>query len=160
MNSGEKEPLYRKVNTRARGVRHDTGGEYRHDRNRKGAKESEALHAGMHGRQRRGLDYTPLFKFLLSRVGEPWVEVLREATSRLDDAEPVYWLVARNELERRDYVRVGESGYFSGLYVAGDGTLRVVNPAITHETLEPGCACCTHTLNGRRFTKPYRSPGR
>lgn len=66
-------PLYRKVNTRARGVRHRSGGEYRHERNSKRERrneDAEVSRGSMHGRQQRGLDYTPLFKFLLSKVGK------------------------------------------------------------------------------------------
>jgi hypothetical protein len=156
MNRGTKPPLFRKVNTRARGVRHNFGGDYADQRNRKGEKTSDLTRGSMHGHQLRGLDYTPLFKFLISRVGQPWPEVLREATARLDQAEPIYWLVATNPLERKDYVRIGESSYYSGLYIDEANTLQLVNPAITHETLEPSCACCTHTFNGQRFTQAYR----
>jgi hypothetical protein len=79
MKKGEKEPLYRKVNTRARGVRHNFGGEYRWRRG-----DSEDNRTGMARGVQRGLDYTPLFRFLLSRVGDDWDEVHSEAVSRLD----------------------------------------------------------------------------
>ena len=42
-----KEPLYRKVNTRAHGVHHNFGGDYRHERNSK--KKSDLPHESMHG---------------------------------------------------------------------------------------------------------------
>jgi hypothetical protein len=75
-----KSPLYRKVNTRARGVHHEFGGDFRHDR----AKErmSDETHGSMHGRKERGRDYTPLFHFLLSKVGEE--RALRRARYRCD----------------------------------------------------------------------------
>ena len=41
----EKEPLYRKVNTRARGVHHDFGGDYKNDRNTKAENENEQVKA-------------------------------------------------------------------------------------------------------------------
>ena len=153
----ESKPLYRKVNTRARGVGHRHGGDYRHIRNSKGEKDSDRLRGSMKARTQRGLDYTPLFKFLLASVGRPWVEVHSEAVARLDKEEPIYWLVALREDERTEVVRVGESSYFNGLYVDEAGVLQIVNPAITVESLTPSCACCTHTLNGVRFTQ--KAPG-
>ena len=65
----------------------------------------------------------------------------------------MYWLVARQPHEQRDTVRIGESTFYSGLYIDDDNRLAVVNPAITPETMVPGCACCTHTLNGVRLTR-------
>ncbi len=105
----------------------------------------------MRGKARRGLDYTPLFRFLLSRAGATWDSVYSEAIGRLDRPDPIFWLVARHESERRDMVRVGESTWFSGLFVDEDGILRLVNPGLRAEDLMPDCSCCTHTLNGVRF---------
>ena len=150
-----KSPLFRKVNTRVRGVHHRFGSDYRHQRNTKAELRSEAVRQAMHGHQRRGLDYTPLFKFLLSRVGQPWDDVYAEAVSRLPSPEPIFRLVARHQHEQRDYVRVGESSYYSGLFVDEAGVLQVVNPSIGPSSLRPSCACCTHTFNGLRFTRPF-----
>jgi hypothetical protein len=151
MGKGKKAPLYRKVNTRARGVRHNFGGEYRW---RRGDQEDDRT--GMASGVRRGLDYTPLFRFLLSRLGDDWDEVHSEAVSRLDKPDPIFWLVALRKEDEKDVVRVGESTYFSGLYVDEDNRLRVVAPDIGPEDLEPRCPCCTHTLNGHPFLRPYR----
>lgn len=104
---------------------------------------------------RRGLDYTPLYRFLLSKVGRPWDDIYSEAKRRLDRAEPIFWMVALGEDDRKDYVRLGESSYFSGLFVDESGILRVVDPEIGPSSLEPSCACCTHTFNGSRFTRRY-----
>lgn len=41
----------------------------------------------MHGKVKRGLDYTPLFRFLLAKVGMPWNEIHPEAIARLDRSE-------------------------------------------------------------------------
>lgn len=103
----------------------------------------------------RGLDYTPLFKFLLSNVGQRWADVYREAVSRLDKDEPIFWMVSRSFDDSSDVVRVGESSYFSGLYIDDDGILRVVAPDVNADTLEPSCKCCTHTMNGTVFSKKY-----
>jgi hypothetical protein len=144
-----KDPLFRKVNTQTHGVHHGTGGDYRTERN--AAEHSEAARGPMNGRRRRGLDYTPLFRFLLSRVGSAWDSVYSEAVARLDRPDPIFWLVARHEGERRELVRMGESSYYSGLYVDEAGILRVVNPDLRPEKLVPSCTCCTHTFNGVRF---------
>lgn len=150
------EPLYRKVNTRARGVHHGTGGDYRNERNTKREQASDARRGPMRGRSDRGLDYTPLYQFLISRVGARWDDVHREAVARLDREDPIYHLVARTPAAREPYVRVGESTYYSGLYVDDDNRLQLVDPEVTATTLEPRCACCTHTLNGVTFVKRFR----
>lgn len=150
-----KKPLYRSVNTRTHGVHHGSGGDYRWSRRRE-----DRVHAGaMGGNSRRGLDYTPLFRFLLSRVGEDWDAVHAEAVARLDRAEPIFWLVARSKAKRQPFVRIGESSYYSGLYIDEDNRLRLVDPALHVEDMEPACACCTHTFNGVPFTRKYTPPG-
>ncbi|MCR6501541.1 hypothetical protein MUO32_21110 [Shinella sp. CPCC 101442] len=147
-----KKPLYRSVNTRTHGVRHGGGEDYRDSRRREGRVQAGA----MGGRQRHGLDYTPLFKFLLSRVGDNWDAVHAEAVVRLDRAEPIFWMVARSPAERKPFVRMGESAYYSGLFVDDDNRLQRVDPDLGVEQMEPGCACCTHTFNGVPFTRKYR----
>ncbi|WAL67814.1 hypothetical protein ORV05_08600 [Amycolatopsis cynarae] len=153
-----KEPLYRRVNTRARFVHHNHGGDYRHQRNTKRERDSDLPRGSMGGRKRRGLDYTPLFRFLLGKIGEDWDEVRDEAAARLDSPDPIYWLVARQSQERRDYVRIGEASYYSGLYIDDDNRLQVVNPELGADDLEPACPCCTHTFNGVRFTRKDQHP--
>jgi hypothetical protein len=148
-------PLYRRVNTKARGVHHNTGGDYRHERNTKQALDVDTIRQSMHGKVHRGLDYTPLFRFLLSKVGTPWNDVHSEAAARLDRQEPIFWLVALQTHERQEYIRVGESSYYSGLYVDEAGLLQVVNPSLGPSSLPPMCSCCTHTFNGARFTQRY-----
>ncbi len=146
----DKKPLYRKVNTRARSVRHNFGGDFKYSRNRK-RDSVEQVKGSMHGKKERGYDYTPLFRFLLSKVGEDWNEIYREASSRLDKTEPIYWLVAMKEEDEKEYVRTGESTYFSGMYVDDNEKLRLVNPELQAKNLTPFCDCCTHTLNGKVF---------
>ena len=149
-----KKPLYRSVNTRTHGVRHGGGEDYRSSRRREGR-----VHAGaMGGRQRHGLDYTPLFKFLLLRVGDDWDIVHAEAIARLDRAEPIFWMVARSQAEGEPFVCMGGSAYYSGLFVDDDNRLQRVDPALSVEQMEPDCACCTHTFNGVLFTRKYRPP--
>lgn len=97
------------------------------------------------------MDYTPLYRFLLSKVGSNWEEVFREATSRLDKPDPIFWMVALDKEEKRDIVRTGESSYFSGLYVDDDGIIQLSNPDLKAADMQPDCTCCTHTLNGKPF---------
>ena len=150
-----KKPLYRSVNTRTHGVRHGSGGDYRWSRRRE-----DRVHEGaMSGKQRHGLDYTPLFRFLLSRIGEDWDGVFAEAAARLDRQEPIFWIVARSQEERRPFLRMGENAYYSGLFIDADNRLRLVDPDLRVEHMEPGCACCTHTFNGLPFTRKYAPPG-
>lgn len=149
-----KEPLYRRLNTRTHGVRHGGGGDYRSSRRR----DDRAGHGAMRGKHRNGLDYTPLFRFLLSRVGEDWDAVYGEAVSRLDRPDPIFWMVARSDRDRRPFVLVSQSTYYSGLYVDAGNRLALVDPDLRVEHMEPSCACCTHTFNGVPFTRRYRSP--
>lgn len=141
-------------------MHHHFGGDYRHERNSKAGAEFEGSRASMHGKHQRGLDYTPLFRFLQSRVGQRWDGVFSEAVSRLNRRDPIFWLVARSENERKDIVRLGEATYFSGLYVDDDGFLQIVNPELRADGMTPGCTCCTHTFNGIRFPlEPLEEPG-
>ncbi|PPT76175.1 hypothetical protein XaplCFBP3122_10565 [Xanthomonas arboricola pv. populi] len=146
--------LYRSVNTRTHGVKHGIGGEFRHSRNSQKSTSSEVARESMNGRLKHGRDYTPLFRFLLSKVGEPWGQIYAEAKSRLDTTDPIFWLVARYEEQREEFVRVGESSYFSGLYIDEDGVLQLVNSNLRSKDMTPFCVCCTHTLNGLRFDTP------
>ena len=152
MNSS---PLYRRVNTKARGVKHNTGGDYRHERNTKAEIQSDVQRISMHGQVRRGLDYTPLFRFLLAKVGMPWNAIQAAAIARLDRPEPIFWIVALQGQEQNEFVRVGESSYYSGLYVDADGLLQCVNAALNESSFAPFCSCCTHTFNGARFTQSF-----
>lgn len=102
-------------------------------------------------RRKRGLDYTPLYRFLLSKVGQEWDAIYSEAVARLDRPEPIFQLVARFEHERQEYVRTGESSYFSGMYIDAANRLQLVNPELDAAQMTPSCQCCTHTLNGVPF---------
>ncbi|MDU8926049.1 hypothetical protein RXV86_01490 [Alisedimentitalea sp. MJ-SS2] len=134
---------------------HGTGGEYRHERNTKAQKAQQGVRGKMHGQKRHGLDYTPLYRFLQSRVGEDWDGVHAEAVARLDRQDPIWHLVARRKEDRKPLVRVGESTYFSGLFVDGDNRLQRVDPTLNIEDLEPTCGCCTHTFNGQPYVRKF-----
>lgn len=105
-----------------------------------------------------GWDYTPLFKYLLSKVGQPWNDVYKEVKLRVNSVIPIYWMVSKNKNkdDLSGYIRVGESTYYSTLYVDEKGLLQYVDKSINETTLEPNCKCCTHTFNGKKFTKKYK----
>ena len=105
----------------------------------------------MHGKKQRGLDYTPLYRFLISKVGAQWDEVFSEAKSRLDKTDPIFTLVALHEHEKKAIVRTDESTYFSGLFVDEDGLLSFFNPELTAKDMQPSGTCCTHTFNRKLF---------
>jgi hypothetical protein len=147
-----KNPLYRKVNSRAGRSCHG-GGDFKHDRNTKKFKNFGGSLAKMKLGKRHGLDYTPLYKFLLSKVGQPYEEVYKEAISRLDNPEPIKHIVRKQNDD--GYVRVGESSWYSSLFEDDDGILRVVDPKINASNFKPMCNCCTHTFNGVVCTLPW-----
>lgn len=146
----EKPKLFRKVNTKAKGIHHHFGGDFK-DTRRSKRENIQQVKGTMFGAKQRGLDYTPLFKFLLSKIGCNWDEVFSEAKSRLDKEEPIFYLVALHEDEKKDCVRVGESTYYSGLFVDDNGVLQLVNPSLKAAYMTPYCDCCTHTFNGKVF---------
>ena len=151
----EKKPLYRRVNTKTHGVRHSSGGKAKWDRNTKDSRKKGGSNRSMGGRELRGLDYTPLYRFLLSRVGQDWDETHSEVISRLDKQggnEAIFGMVAQNPSEEEPIVRMGESSYYSGLFVDDENRLQRVDPNLSLDDLYPSCTCCTHTFNGERYT--------
>lgn len=102
----------------------------------------------MLSRQKRGRDYTPLFYFLIKEIGKPWNEIFSEVCGRLDTTEPVFWLVALHEHQRRDLVCIGASSFYPCLFVDENGILQQVNLSITRDDVKVTCRCCTHTYIG------------
>lgn len=145
----EKSKLFRKVNTTTFNVHHNFCGDFKDARHKK--ETLELTKGKMSGKKERGLDYTPLYRFLLSKVGSDWDKVFSEAKSRLDKSEPIFWQVALTEQDKKDFIRVGESYYFSGLYVDNIGILQLTNPKLQAKDMKPYCDCCTHTFNGKLF---------
>ena len=129
MNKYIKKPLYRKANTKAKGYRYNVGKEgskFKYTRHSK-KDNRENVFGSMSGKK-RGLDYTPLYMFLLSKVGKKWDDVYREAKSRLDKTEPIFYMVYRKgEIPREDCVRIGESSYYSTLFIDDEGLLQKGN---------------------------------
>lgn len=89
-----KKKLYRRESVTSRGPI-ASGGKYRWERHGKQVDDEQLpLRESMHGQIQHGMDYTPLFQFLLSKVGQPWNEVHSEAVSRLDKEAPIFYPVA------------------------------------------------------------------
>jgi hypothetical protein len=157
----EKELLYRKVNTKARGCWHHFGSDAKNDRNTK-----KGMTRSMKQGKKRGLDYTPLFRFLLSKVGEKWDNVYSEAKTRLDKDDPIFWMVELGDEPNKttpdynpkwnDVFISDENARFSKLIIDDNGLLQIKNPLTTNEDFEPTCPCCTHTLNGKVLIKKFR----
>lgn len=151
-----KEPLYRKDNKTAYGYRHNIPvGDYATQRQSKKTLENPVQHESMGGKKQRGMDYTPLFRFLISKAGQNWDLVFSEAKRRLDKEDPIFWLVALRENEKKPIVRIGGSACWSGLYVDEYNILRIVDPTLDINKMYPSCACCTHTFNGKVFPNRY-----
>ena len=142
-------PLYRKV-CDARNNHHNSGPDAKYDRQTK-----KGIGRSMKQNDQRGLDYTPLYKFLLSKVGQNWDQIYSQAVGRLDKEEPIYHIVALQDHEKKDYVRCGDSSFYNGLYVDENNILQKVNPNLKNEDLTPDCHCCTHTFNGTVLIKKY-----
>lgn len=150
-------PLYRKVSkTTHNGFPHadyDSNARSRNYRHtKKGMKRGMTTQKDPRG---YGLyDYTPLFKFLLKQEGHDWDEVWKECTARLNNIEPVSYMVInikKNGLvnpnvniefsdkpdldwKGRDLTNVaiksfryGEGSYYSTMYVDENNKLQFVD---------------------------------
>lgn len=147
-------PLYRKENKVSLSNKYNvsTGSEYRYQRHSKAFLNDDRNHKSMTS-GKYGYDYTPLFKFLLSKVGSDWDKIYAEAKARLNDPEPIFWMVALRESERRSIVRLGDSTYYSGLFVDDDGILAIVNPNISSTELPDPHPGETISFNGLLMDK-------
>lgn len=149
----QKEKLYRKENKRAMHYHGDTGSDFRYERHTKKMKKFEGTHKSMKGNKQRGMDYTPLFMFLLSKVGEKWDNVFSEAVSRLDKEEPIWWMVKLDLTNKEKYRNVtcgimrAENAQYHTLTVDENGILVKINPDA--KPYPPSCDCHTHTFNGK-----------
>jgi hypothetical protein len=143
---GEKEPLYRKINWRTYHVDNHSNKDANKDRGRKNGVSAKM------SSKRHGLDYTPLFKFLLSKIGKSWDAVYSEAISRLDSKEPITWIMDKE----RDSFMVGNAR-FNTLFVDNDGLIQKVNPDLKNEDFDESCYCCTHTFNGKPLNNKYKT---
>lgn len=153
----ETKPLYRKVNRKSSWQNHNCqgkGGNFSSQRNTKASKKFEGTHLRMIKRGAgpdTGYDYTPLFHYLLMRIGDQWKDIYSDIKPRLNDTEPIFWIVslADDVSGEPEYVRLGEASYWSRLYVNPEGQLQKVNPEL--ESIQPFCTCHTHSFNGKKL---------
>lgn len=155
MKRDRKEPLYRKEKKTGLETNYyvKRGGEARWNRHTKQTKREAEAEVSFKPMKKLKLDYdySPLFMFLLSKVGEVWNDVYSEAKSRLDKEEPIWWMVARTNKERENgVVRMGESAYYSQLKVDENGILVKVDPDAKPFWLE-SCWIRTHSFNGKVY---------
>lgn len=163
MKKTEKDRLlYRRLNTRARHLRcYVPGKDAKNDRNTKGG-IGRSMHGGDHS-----IDFTPLYRFLLGSVGKEWAPVYSEAINRLGDHRDAIWHIVIEDHTRHrmrygnsmwaGIARIGDNSMYSKLTVDEDGILRVYDPTIKNEMIEPSCACCTHTFNGKPLVKKFNA---
>lgn len=131
----EIKPLYRRVNTKARNYRsNNPGTDYKYSRHKK-QDTLEQVKGSMFANKKRGLDYTPLFKFLLTKVGVEWDKIFSEIKPRLDNTDPIFWIVSLNADNKKDVVRIGESTFYSGMFVDENGLLQISNPSFNPKTI-------------------------
>ncbi len=99
-----------------------------------------------------GYDYTPLHRFLHSKVGQPWAPIYAEAQARLKGQDygedPIWWSVAKNpsEISSWGYLRIGENSMWSQLFIDDNGILQIADPEAKGKI---SCSCCTDTFNGK-----------
>lgn len=147
----DKKSLYRKVNSKAAHCRHNIGPDARHTRNTKKGLTSKMV------KRERGLDFTPLYMFLIKNVGKVWDNVYSEAVSRLEGNEHAVWHLVDYPNEPKtnynigplSFVRCSESSLYSKLFIDNNGILQKVSPELSNEMIYPTCPCCTHTFNGK-----------
>lgn len=174
----DKKPLYRKIrNNESFAHYHNRNWQrYKHSRNTKkvfvddevvGLKNNTEK---MSSHNTNGYDYTPLFKFLQSKVGQNWNEIYSEAKSRLDKEEPIWWIVQKTKLidgkrlslnhhptcylqpiELFSISRIGESTYWRGLYIDENNVLQYIDKNATYELHKYDH--WTHTLDGKVILK-------
>jgi len=150
----EVKKLYRKANKKALNYGGNKGGDFCRSRHTKAMKAFEGTHLSMQGHKERGLDYTPLFKFLLSKVGQCWNDVFSEAVARLDKKDPIFWLVDLHPADDDNgIVCMGEASCYSKLTVTEDGILVRLRPGLSIGDMQVYCTCCTHSFNGEVYTK-------
>lgn len=157
----EKKPLYRKVNTKALHHHHHTGPDAKNQRNTK-----QGISRSMSKDKQRGLDFTPLYKFLLSKIGSNWDKVHSEAVSRIPigEEDAIYHIVYKESDDynkkltlERGYTLCGESSRYSLLVIDEDNKLALAKPELKNEDIHPSCNCCTHTFNGKVLVNKFNS---
>ena len=168
----EKKPLFRPENKTTIQTKYyiRRGGKHKHTRNTKEFKSFDGNRWKMHSKGNLGLDYTPLYNFLISSVGKNFDEVYAEACERMSGLghnykEEIFYCVEKNTYIENGNVydskgelvsciwRSGESSYHDKMFIDDNGVLRLVREfnidKNTDSDLKLGCACHTHSVNGQ-----------
>ena len=99
---------------------------------------------------KHGYDYTPLFRYLLSRVGDLWEDIYTYVKPRLNTTEAIWIMVSRSGYpQESSYFCLSEGSYWSQLWIDDEGRLQRVDP--TQANASPGCWCHTYSFNGSRI---------
>lgn len=161
MNKQPK-PLYRKWNTRVLSPSYWLnlwGGDYRHERS-KHKNDFETTKLPMKKNRGAGYDYTPLYQYLRSHVGENWNDIYSKILPRLPDTKEgrEAWtiFVLQPGEKVRPLVRYGPRSMFSALYIDEKNLLQVVDPTVGVEHCNAPYGKDfpeTYTLNGKRIMK-------
>lgn len=148
----KSEPLYRKEKKTGLSTHYYviTGGDYRHTRNSKKQKQFDGHKQPMNS-GKWGVDYTPLYRYLLSKVGQIWDEVYSEVCKRLpvEHRQAINYMVVTDTNEPEPYFRYGENSYFStltikdGILVKVDGEKSFIPPSRIKSV------CNTYSFNGK-----------
>jgi len=144
------EPLYRKEKKTGLSTHYYvvTGSDYRRTRNSKKQKEFDG-HKQPMNTGKWGVDYTPLYRYLLSKVGQKWADVYSAVCARLpiEHREAIGYMVVTDT--DNPYFRYGENSYFSTLTVK-DGILVKVDGEKSFIPPPPiKSVCSTYTFNGK-----------
>lgn len=151
-------PLYRKVNRKSSyqcRCAEAKGGRFAWARHSKAMRQFDGRHLPMSRATSNylstGYDYTPLFRYLLSRVGDPWDDIYAYVKPRLNTTEPIWHIVSQPGIpaSRGSFFCLGEGSYWSRLWIDDEGRLQRVDP--TQANAEPGCWCHTYSFNGSRI---------
>lgn len=150
MYSEKVEPLFRKEKKTGLSTHYYVvaGSDYRRTRNSKKQKEFDG-HKQPMNTGKWGVDYTPLYRYLLSKVGQKWADVYSAICARLPiEHRDAIWHMVKTHKEDLCF-RGGEHSYYStliveyGILVKVDGENKF-DPKTLHK-----CTCCTHTFNGK-----------
>jgi hypothetical protein len=148
----KKDPLFRKINTTAHGsICKNKRAKY--DRNTK-----KGISQKMGSNHKHGYDYTPLVRFLLSKIGSHWDEIYSEISKRSIDKKILSLFVSfrKENIPQFDgkivpYIRISDSSYWSAMFFDDNNILQLVDPNLKKDDIPIWCKCCTHTFNGKNI---------
>jgi hypothetical protein len=125
-----KEKLYRKINKKSLSTKYyvKKGGEYSWKRSKVNCDLEYPMFESMKSKK-LGRDYTPLYRFLESKIDQVWNDIYSECVKRLDTTDPIWWVVVNSDLSiiKHNYnniVRIGQGSYCQRLYINKDGILK------------------------------------